>query len=118
MFGSEPWLITLGDNVYIASGCQFITHDGGVLILREKYPDLEITQPINVGSNVYIGFNCTLLPGVNVGNNVIIGANSVVTRNVPENTVIAGVPARVIKTLDEYLNSCERKIIGFWCARG
>ena len=113
MFGSEPWLITLGDDVHIVSGCNFVTHDGGVLILRKDCPDLEITKPIIVGNNVYIGLNCTLLPGVIVGNNVIIGAGSIVTKNIPNNCVVAGVPARVIKSLDEYFNQAKEKSLGF-----
>jgi acetyltransferase-like isoleucine patch superfamily enzyme len=113
MFGSEPWLITLGDNVHVVSGCHFVNHDGGVLILRDRFPKLEITKRITVGDNVYIGINCTLLPGVSVGSNVIIGAGSVVTRDIPDNSVVAGVPARVIKSLDEYLAQVQGASLGF-----
>jgi acetyltransferase-like isoleucine patch superfamily enzyme len=102
MFGSEPWLITIGDNVHIVGGCNFVNHDGGVLILRKDFPNLEITKPIVIGSNVYIGINCTIMPGVNIGDNVIIGAGSVVTRDIPSGSVAVGVPARVIKSLDDY----------------
>lgn len=112
MFGSEPWLISLGDNVHIVSGCNFVTHDGGVLILRKDYPDLEITKPIVVGDNVYIGLNCTILPGVNIGDNVIIGAGSLVTRDIPSGLVVGGVPARVIKTLDDYLSNVQLNSLG------
>jgi len=103
MFGSEPWLITIGDNVHIVSGCNFITHDGGVLILRDKYPSLELTNRISIGNNVYIGLNSTILPGVTIEDNVIIGAGSVVSRDIPSNSVAAGVPAKVIKSLEDYL---------------
>ncbi len=113
MFGSEPWLITLGDNVHIVGGCSFVTHDGGVLILRKDYPDLEITQPITIGNNVYIAMNCIIMPGVTIGNNVIVGAGSIVTKDVPSDTVVAGVPARKIKSLDEYLVSVQTRSLGF-----
>ena len=113
MFGSEPWLITLGDNVHIVSGCHFVNHDGGVLVLRNHYPDLEITKPITVGNNVYIGINCLVLPGVHIGDNTIIGAGSVVNRDIPENSVAAGVPARVIKSLDAYLAQVQANSLGF-----
>jgi acetyltransferase-like isoleucine patch superfamily enzyme len=113
MFGSEPWLITLGSNVHIVSGCQFVNHDGGMLILRDRFPDLEITKRITIGDNVYIGINCTMLPGVNVGSNVVIGAGSVVTRDIPSNSVAAGVPARVIKSLDDYLEQARKNSLGF-----
>ena len=113
MFGSEPWLIELGSNVHIVSGCHFVTHDGGVLILRHKKPTLEITKPIKVGDNVYIGLNCTILPGVTVGDNVIIAAGSVVTKSIPDNSVVAGVPARIIKTLQAYEEKVTQESLGF-----
>jgi acetyltransferase-like isoleucine patch superfamily enzyme len=105
MFGSDPYLITLGDNVHITRGVAFITHDGATLILRKEVPDLEITAPIKVGNEVYIGINSIILPGVTIGNRCIVGAGSVVSRDVPDNSVVAGVPARFIKTTDEYLKT-------------
>lgn len=119
MFSTEPWLISIGNNVYITAGCQFITHDGGTLILRKEIPDLEITAPINVGNDVYIGLNTTILPGVNIGNRVIIGAGSIVTKDIPDNSVAAGVPARVIKSVDEYMESVQSRSLhfGHLCAK-
>ena len=73
-WGSEPWIITLGSNIHITDGVKFITHDGGTLLYRHLVPDLEITKPIVVGDNVYIGNNVIILPGVKIGNNVVIGA--------------------------------------------
>ena len=73
-WGSEPWIITLGNNVFITDGVKFITHDGGVFLFRNRVPDLEITKPITVGDNVYFGNNVIVLPGVHIGSNVIIGA--------------------------------------------
>jgi len=107
MFNTEPWLITLGDNVHITKGVQFITHDGGTLVLRHIVPDLELTKPIIVGDNVYIGMHSIVLPGVEIGDDVIIGAGSVVTKNIPSNTVAVGVPARPIKTIDQYLEKAK-----------
>ena len=108
-WGSEPWMITLGDNCYVASGVRFITHDGGTVLFRDRVPDLEITKPIVCGDNVYIGVNCLILPGVTIGNNVVIGAGSIVTKDIPDNSVAAGVPARVIKTTDEYFEKLQRE---------
>ena len=113
MFGSEPWLIRIGNNVHIVSGCNFVTHDGGVLVLRHRVPDLEITRPISIGNNVYVGINCTILPGVTIGDDVIIGAGSVVTRNIPSGSVAAGTPAKVIKSIDEYLEKCKSLSLGY-----
>lgn len=108
-WGTEPWLITLGNNVHITNGVKFLTHDGGTLLYRQYVPDLEITKPITVGNDVYIGNNVIILPGVNIGNNVVIGAGAVVSRDIPDNSVAVGVPARVIKTADEYLEKLKRE---------
>jgi acetyltransferase-like isoleucine patch superfamily enzyme len=106
-FGSEPYLISIGDNVTITQDVTFINHDGGVALLRNKYPGIDLIKPITVGNNVFIGARTTILPGVNIGNSVIVGAGSLVTKDVPDNTVIGGVPARVLKSLDEY----EEKVL-------
>lgn len=108
-WGTEPWLITLGENVHITDGVKFINHDGGTLLYRKDIPDLEITKSITIGNDVYIGNNVIILPGVNVGNNVVIGAGAIVTRDIPDNSVAVGVPARVIKTADEYLAKIEKE---------
>ena len=108
-WGSEPWIITLGNNVHITDGVRFITHDGGTLLYRDKIPDLEITKPITLGDDVYIGNNVLFMPGAAVGNNVVIGAGAVVTKNIPDNSVAVGVPARVIKTADEYLEKIKHE---------
>jgi acetyltransferase-like isoleucine patch superfamily enzyme len=113
MFGTEPWLITIGNNVYITAGCQFITHDGATLILRQEVPDLEITAPIIVGDDVYIGLRTMILPGVKIGNRCIIGAGSVVTKSIPDGYVAAGVPARVLKSTSEYLKSAQSRSLHF-----
>lgn len=106
-FSTEPWLITIGNNVYITNGCQFITHDGGTLILRKEVPDLELTAPIKIGNDVYIGLNVTIMPGVSIGNRCIIGTGSIVTKDIPSNSVAAGIPAKVIKSVDDYLEKAK-----------
>lgn len=108
-WGTEPWIITLGSNVHITQGVKFITHDGGTLLFRHIVPDLEITKPITVGNDVYIGNNVMIMPGVNIGNRVVIGAGAVVTRDIPDNSVAVGVPAKVIKTADEYFEKLKRE---------
>lgn len=109
IFGSEPYLVSLGNHVEITSGVRFITHDGGVWVLREQAPDMDVFGPIVVGNNVFIGFNVIILPGVTIGSNCVIGAGALVTKDVPSNVVVAGVPARVIESLDEYRVKCQAK---------
>lgn len=99
----------MGNNVHITDGVKFITHDGGTLLYRHLIPDLEITKPIVVGDNVYIGNNVIILPGVTIGSNVVIGAGAIVSRDIPDNSVAVGVPARVIKTADEYLEKLKKE---------
>lgn len=108
-WGSEPWIITIGNNVHLTDGVRFLTHDGGTLLYRKIVPDLEITKPINIGNDVYLGNNVILLPGVTIGNNVVIGAGAVVSKSIPSNSVAVGVPARVIKTADEYLDKLKKE---------
>ena len=107
--GTEPWLITLGNNVYLTNGVRFICHDGGTLLFRDKVPDLEITKPIILGDNVYVGNNVIFLPGATVGSNVVIGAGAIVHGNIPDNSVAVGVPAKVIKSIDEYFDKIQRE---------
>lgn len=103
MFGSEPYLVTIGENVCITADVRFITHDGGVAPFRGDYPKLDLVAPIRIGSNVFIGMRALIMPGVSVGDKSIIGAGAVVTRDVPAGSVVAGVPARVIGSYEEYL---------------
>ncbi|MBP2070688.1 acyltransferase [Thermoanaerobacterium butyriciformans] len=108
-WGTEPWIIKLGDNVHITNNVTFVTHDGGTLLFRKLQPDLEITKPIIVGNDVYIGTNAIILPGVTIGNKVIIGAGAVVAKNIPDNSVVVGNPARIIKTADEYFEKIKKE---------
>lgn len=109
VFGSEPYLVTLGNDCFITEGVRFITHDGAVLPFRKQFPDADVLSPIVVGNNVYFGINAIILPGVTIGDNVIVGAGSVVSRSILSNTVVAGCPARPIKTFEEYRQSMLRK---------
>ena len=106
-FGSEPFLVTLGNHVTVTAGVRFITHDGGVWVFRDEHPDIDLFGPIAVGDNAFIGVATIVMPGVTIGNNCVIGSGSVVTRDIPDNTVAVGSPARVIKTTAEYWESIE-----------
>jgi acetyltransferase-like isoleucine patch superfamily enzyme len=103
-FGSEPYLITIGDNVRITSDVEFVTHDGGVWVLRNMHllDDADIFGPINIDDNVHIGKKSIIMPGVTIGNNCIIGCGSIVTKDIPADSVAVGVPAKVIETITQY----------------
>lgn len=111
MFSAEPYLVTLGNNVYISLDAKFICHDGSVLPFRKDIPDLDITKRINVGNNVFIGLGALILPGVTIGNNCVIGAYSVVTKDVPDGTIVGGNPAKIIKKTREYLEKAKQDSI-------
>lgn len=101
-YSTEPYLIFIGNHVS-ATSVHFENHDGGVWCFRDKNPEIDIIKPIKIGNNVYIGYGTVILPGVNIGDNVVIGACALVSRDIPANSVAVGVPARVIKTIDEYM---------------
>ena len=117
-FGSEPYLITVGEDCLFAANTCFVTHDGGIKVLNslhkyrqgDIYLRMDKIAPIKLGNNVYTGMHAMIMPGVTVGNNVIIGACSVVTHDVPSNCIVAGVPARIICSLDEYYARSINKV--------
>jgi len=101
--------VSLGHHVTVTSGVRFITHDGGVWVFREDSPDIEVIAPIRVGNNVFIGINAIIMPGVRIGNNCVIGAGSLVTRDIPNDSVAFGIPARVQLGIAEYKTRLEEK---------
>lgn len=109
---SEPFLVVIGKKCKITSFVEFVPHDGGVHVLRNLYPDLSdidlFKGKIIVGDNCYFGNHSSVLSGVKIGNNCIIGYGAVVTKDVPDNSVVAGVPARIICTIDEYKNKNQK----------
>ena len=106
-FGSEPYLITIGNHVRITNGVRFVTHDGGVWVIRnyKHKEDIDLFGKIQVGNNVHIGLNSIIMPNVTIGDNCIIGCGSIVTKSIPSNSVAVGVPAKVIKSIDDYYQS-------------
>ena len=96
LFSTEPYLIEIGDGVAIASGVQFITHDGIAAVLRHKHPGLQVFGRIRVGSGTLIGINSILLPGAKIGRDCIIGAGSVVRGFIPDNSLVVGNPGRIV----------------------
>lgn len=104
-FGTEPYLIEVGENCLFAYDVRLITHDGGIKVLNflGKFECCcDKVGRIQIGNNTYIGMGAYVMPNIHIGNNCIIGAGSVVTKNVSDDTVVAGVPAKKICTLKEY----------------
>jgi acetyltransferase-like isoleucine patch superfamily enzyme len=109
-FGSEPYLVTLGDHVS-ATAVSFVTHDGGVWVFRDEWPDADVMAPISVGNNVFLGTGTIVLPGVTIGSNVVVGAGSIVTHDLPSDCVAVGTPAKPIHTLAEYRARLESRLL-------
>lgn len=113
-FSSEPYLISIGDNTTVSFDVAFVTHDAATRVIR-NLPDgnkeTVIYGPIKVGKNCFIGCRSTILAGVTIGDNTIIGAGSVVNSDIPSNCVAAGVPCKVICTLDEYRKKHEKDFL-------
>lgn len=91
--------VHIGDYVMIGPNT-LITTVGHPMSPMGRRKHLGIAKPVTIGNDVWIGGNCTILPGVNIGNNVIIAAGAVVTKDVPSNCVVGGVPAKFIKELE------------------
>lgn len=91
--------VHIGDYVMIGPNTLVCTV-GHPLSAAGRRKHLGIAKPITIGNDVWIGGNCTILPGVTIGNNVVVAAGAVVTKDVPDNCMVGGVPARVIRGLE------------------
>lgn len=89
--------VTLGDGCQIGHNVVFATLNHG---MAPEDRGTTYPAPIRLGKNVWVGSNATILQGVSIGDNSIVAAGAVVTRDVPENVIVAGVPAKIIKTID------------------
>jgi len=89
--------IVVGDNSLIGSGCRFIDHDHGIKLEKLIREQQGTEKSIKIGKNVWIGSNVVILKGVEIGDGAIVAAGSVVTKNVPSNNIVAGIPAKIIQ---------------------
>lgn len=99
-------LIRIHNNVMVGKKVEFVTHDVVFAMLNNMQKDVWVCEKvgcIEVHDNVFIGANSTVLYGVSIGPNAIVAAGSVVTKDVPPNSVVAGVPAKVIGTFDQVM---------------
>lgn len=101
-WSSEPYLITVGNHCQITSGVRIFTHGGGQAI-RRFIPNFDVFGKVTIGDYVYIGNNALIMPGVTIGDNVLVASGSVVTKSIPSGMVVAGNPARIVCTVEEYI---------------
>ncbi len=104
---SHCWLIKIGNNVTLAPRVHVLAHDAS-LVNHLGYARI---GTVVIGDNVFVGASSVILPNVVIGENSIIGANSTVSRDIPANVVAAGSPAKVICTLDEFLNKNRQMML-------
>jgi len=104
----EPYLVEIGNNVLISFGVSLLTHDAGTHAIPKlkEYEKIIKFGKIEIGDNCFIGCRSVIMPNVKIGSNCIVGAGSVVTKSFPDNCVIAGSPAKIITSLDEYSKKC------------
>lgn len=103
---SHCWLIEIGDNVTLAPRVHILCHDAST----KQFLNYTKIGKVKIGDNVFVGAESVVLPNVKIGNNVIIGANSTVTKDIPDNVVAAGSPAKVICSLEEYLERHKKNM--------
>lgn len=115
---SEPYLVSIGNNVKVTAGVRFITHDITPAVFgKAGYPVHEdclyYMDKIVIGNNVMIGADSIIMPGVTIGDNVIIAAGSVVCKDIPSGVVVAGTPAKVVESFDtlakKRFEQCENR---------
>ena len=105
-----PFLVEIGNDCTITGGVKILAHDAAPALLGKGY---KIGKVI-IRDKVFVGMDTVIMPGVEIGPNVIVGANSVVTKSIPQNSVAAGVPARIISSLEDYLSKSQGDIHPTW----
>lgn len=106
---ADPVATCIGSNVHIAGGF-FTGHDGSVnMINLAQGTKLDAVAPIKIHDDVFIGAHAIILPGVSIGPRAIVGAGAVVSRDVPPNSVAVGSPAKVVSTLDDYVEKLKSR---------
>lgn len=103
---SHTWLIEIGNNVTLAPRVHVLAHDASTKRVLE-YTKIGLTK---IEDGVFVGASSIILPGVTIGKNSIVGAGCVVTKNIPENVVVAGNPARIICSVSDYYEKIKKQM--------
>ena len=109
---TRPSLVEIGNNVRLNRNFTLITHDGGFYVPLNYYHEfIPQSGKVKIGNNVYFGRNCSVFKGVTIGDNCIIGFGSIVTKDIPSNSIAVGSPARVVGTLEDYYEKRKKKCV-------
>ena len=106
-----PELISIGNNVWIASGVSFVTHDVIHSMLNNYIPDFTFQEKIGcivIKDNVFIGAGTTIMSNVSIGPNVVVGAGSLINKSLAPGGVYAGIPAKYICSLEEFVEKRKK----------
>ena len=101
----RPYLVSIGNNCVI-TGVTILTHDASF----GTFSNYTKVGKVTIGNNVFIGIESIILPGNTIGNNVIIGSGTIVSKDIPDNCVVAGNPMRIICSVDEFIEKNNNKI--------
>lgn len=109
---SRPELIEIGEKVFLNKGLSILSHDWASYLFVNAYGDfIPAHDKVTLGSNIWIGRNVTILRGVTIGNNVLIGNGSIVTKDIPDNSVAVGSPAKVVMSLQYYYEKRKKQYL-------
>lgn len=93
---SNPRGIHIDDETYIASGARILAHDFSTARIQQKTGKFK--KSVHIGKRCFIGVNAIIMPGIRIGDSVVVGSGSVVTKDIPSNCIVAGNPAKIIRT--------------------
>ena len=107
-FSTEPFLVTIGDNVAISGSAKILTHNGAARLLKARRPMIQSFGKVDIESDCFIGENVIILPGTRIGRGSIIGAGAVVRGRIPENSLVVGNPAQIVGSASLFLERLDK----------